>query len=65
MRAAEKSWRHGQPVTTKGTSASETGFGTGDNTNQWYFALSTSLSVFSSAHSPHVGPTNCFPLLRG
>lgn len=45
MRAAEKSWRQGQPV-SRGAAASETCFGTWDGTNQWYFSLQISLHLY-------------------
>lgn len=45
VRAAEKSWRQGQPV-SKGVAASETCFGTEDGTNQWYFSLQISLHLY-------------------
>lgn len=63
MRAAKKSWRHGQAV-SKAAAVSETCFGTGHGTNQWYFSLQI-FSIFTSVHSTHLGPTNCFSPLSG
>lgn len=63
MRAAKKSWRQGQAVST-GAAVSETCFGAGHGTNQWYFSLQI-FSIFTSVHSTHLGPTNCFSPLSG
>lgn len=62
MKAAEKSWRQGKPA-SKGAAASETCFGTGHGTNQWYFSPQISLHLYICPFTTF--RSNSFSPLRG